>query len=163
MESIDKLRGWASYMLEGQLDRERDIHYLAQEIEAEFKERERQLQQCITAVDDEWRDIVAHDYMKLPLDADGVPIHVGDMIVMFDNPDGNDYRVSAIMEDAIYADGGFYKFMAVHVRHNKHRTIEDVLYDFGRDERWNDEGESAAVEREIIAKYAAEIRKITEV
>ena len=54
MESIEKLRSWASYMLEDDNDKYRDVNKLTYEIEREVAER----------------------YMELPVDADDVPIHV---------------------------------------------------------------------------------------
>ena len=142
MESIEKLRGliktarngWYSY--NGALYD--DVEKAADEIERE----------------------IADNYMKLPLDENGVPIHVGDKML-----DDIQREVVAVSESSFvlsgYGIGCNLRLCGAHLHsHVKPRTIEDVLYDFGRDERWNDEGDSAAVEREIIAKYASEIHEL---
>lgn len=116
----------------------------------------RAVDDAVNAIEQE----IADNYMKLPLDADGVPIHVGDELEYVLTQNGR-YKTQAINEYGVIVESnGKRQIGAALVRHVKPRTIEDVLYDFGRDERWNDEGESVDIEREIIAKYAAEIRKI---
>lgn len=101
MESIEKLRA-SQYV--GQ---HMSLSEIADEIEAEIESR----------------------YMLLPVDADGVPIHVGDELFNKNKPT-DVYKVTAI------ADNGYIRIYhdTAHIhssqcRHVKPRTIEDVLRD----------------------------------
>jgi hypothetical protein len=86
-----------------------DLHEIADEIEAE----------------------IAEHYMELPVDADGVPIHVGDEMV-----DSKTSRtVVAVAPESFmmdgYETGSFYRpGLAKNYRHVKPRTLEDVLEDY---------------------------------
>ena len=99
---------------------------------------------------------LAERYIELPLDADGVPIHLGDEVRNDGMPDGfTVYEISFTDNDGtrIYADdgvGGLSGFCL----HVKPRTIEDVLTDFA--EEWLDV--RAADSNALIAKYAEELR-----
>ena len=82
---------------------------------------------------DEIEREVAERYMKLPVDADGVPIHVGD-VVQFRNDAPvvvNSLGMSSIYENdsGFFArNGGFYgQGTLKNVRHVKPRTLFDVL------------------------------------
>ena len=70
---------------------------------------------------------IAEKYMELPVDADGVPIHVGDELFNKNKPT-DVYKVTAI------ADNGYIRIYhdTAHIhssqcRHVKPRTLEDVL------------------------------------
>lgn len=136
IESIEKLRKWVKSLYtpnSGELKVEGlDI---ADEIEAEIESR----------------------YMLLPVDADGVPIHVGDELFNKNKPT-DVYKVTAI------ADNGYIRIYhdTAHIhssqcRHVKPRTIEDVLRDYG--EEIARQGHQAGLTMgEITAKYADELR-----
>lgn len=130
MDSVDKLREWANDRLDGYAHA--DAMSLANEIEREIAER----------------------YMELPVDADGVPIRVGDLIEF--GKKGERLEVTHF---------GWTKFgdptiayrrpngtidcscIGSECRHVKPRTLEDVLMDAG-------------VSCAAISDVAAEIREL---
>jgi len=68
-------------------------------------------------------------YMRLPVDADGVPIHVGDVVYSKIWPDGvMVYEISFTDNDGdrVYNDSGTYCLSGV-CSHVKPRTVEDVI------------------------------------
>ena len=107
---------------------------------------------------------VDEKYMKLPVDADGVPICPGDQMTdssqRIDGLGMAKWDVVAVNECAFYdMSGGVHIPIGFH--HVKPRTLEDVLNEFaegaydidGRDtDEWNP----------FVAKYAAEIRELME-
>ena len=147
MESLDKLRwriknGTLSFNTESQL------YALADEIEREISEK----------------------YMELPVDADGVPIHVGDMLcdagydkkksnITFvhvfvvegftsELPDGKGQLMLVDAEDDCYYSKG--------CKHYKPRTIEDVLTEFADSIRNQNDDFSKLV----VKEYADELRQM---
>ena len=109
------------------------------------------------AVADEIQAEVDERFMELPLDADGVPIRVGDMVEwIYKN---GDYEVIAVGNIVALRTGeyGTFTVAADALRHVKPRTLEDVLEDCC--DEWNqhcgNEWESG-----VYAKYAAEIREL---
>ena len=142
IESIEKLRTSARNMAKGRnLEKHEDCNLLliiADEIEAEIAER----------------------YMLLPVDADGVPIRVGDVMVDYKTP----RNVVAVAPDSFMMSGyeidSFYRpGLAKNHRHVKPRTIEDVLADFASKQHGITKEENDA----LIAECAAEIRELMEV
>ena len=97
---------------------------------------------------------IAERYIELPLDADGVPIHVGDKMRFCDF----NVQCAAVSPEHIYywdeySNGHWVK--GRECRHYKPRTVEDVLRDCCNE--WNkhcgDEWESG-----VYVKYTEEIR-----
>lgn len=138
MESIDKLREYGHDCCARVDDA---IHGYADEIEAEISER----------------------YVLLPLDADGVPCKVGDMLIH----DGSKHEVLAVDTRCVWFDIArrtiaLEPFPADECHHVKPRTIEDVLDDYRRElvETWacTLDDEMTDAEDEITARYADEIR-----
>lgn len=81
---------------------------------------------CLDAIEAE----IAEKYMELPVDADGVPIRVGDKLFNKNKPT-DVYKVTAI------ADNGYIRIYhdTAHIhssqcRHVKPRTIEDVMAEY---------------------------------
>ncbi len=80
---------------------------------------------------DEIEAEIERDYMRLPVDADGVPIHVGDVMV-----DSKTSRtVVAVAPKSFmmagYENGSFYRpGLAKNHHHVKPRTLEDVLIEY---------------------------------
>lgn len=103
---------------------------------------------------DEIEAEIAEKYMLLPVDADGVPIHVGDMVYSASTPDG--VKVGWV-ESLSFCDISALYRNADAFRH-KRRTIEDVLRDVARDSRSvrYEDGEDVLTD-ELIAQYANEI------
>ena len=111
---------------------------------------------------DEIQDEIESRFMELPLDADGVPIHVNDEVKFHNDAP---VTVMSIGMSQVYGlnDCGFYgragNFFGhgtlKNIRHIKPRTVEDVLRDCCNE--WNQHcGEDW--EHGVYAKYAAELR-----
>lgn len=131
MESVDKLRE-AARLLEVTGMRP-NLYEIADAIESEVAER----------------------YMRLPVDADGEPIRVGDEL---ETAHGGKVVVEYIgeCEVRVYRDGEYHRISqdeyAYTCRHVKPYTIEDVLREFINDE--------CVYTNETIAKYAERIREV---
>ena len=127
LESIEKLRGY-SWIGGGKVNEYLDA------IEAEIAER----------------------FMELPVDADGVPIRMGDMMesIHFVNGCGKPrgFVVGLVIGDvenivSLDTEHGQKDFAFAVVRHYKPRTVEDVLM-------------NAGVSVAAISDVAAEIREV---
>lgn len=137
MKTIDKLREAATYNPAFSDNATRIVCNYLSEIEAE----------------------IADNYTRLPVDADGVPIHVGDELFNKNKPT-DVYKVTAI------ADNGYIRIYhdTAHIhssqcRHVKPRTLEDVLVDMleaavGYSDAHTD------VSLVAVEKYADEIREL---
>lgn len=115
----------------------------------------------IGSIADEIEDEISERYMPLPLDADGVPCKVGDMVEF----NGREYEVFGVSEDGVYVNNGdiwMLLFPRGDMHHAKPRTIEDVLDDYRRElvETWacTLDDEMTDAEDEITARYADELR-----
>ena len=135
MESIDKLHRYIRGFVN--VSDEANLLGIADEIEHEVSER----------------------YMLLPVDAEGVPIHLWDEI-QFENEHGGTgckVEVCAVSDHYAYYGEGKHFYKASMCRHVKPRTIEDVLRECCNE--WNkhcgDEWESG-----VYAKYADELRSM---
>ena len=110
---------------------------------------------CIAEIERE----VSERFVELPVDAEGVPWHIGDV-----TENGNTVN-------AICLDSHGYHFSntindvdpSIHV-HYKPRTVEDVLHDFWEEWESNPTDAEWGVRlerlRESESKYAAEIREL---
>ena len=98
---------------------------------------------------------IAERYMELPLDADGVPIHVGDLVRL--NDGGEDSYIDGFTSELCDGEGELMptidatQYRACDMRHVVERTIEDVLRELA-------DIPTAYERTEAIAKYADEIR-----
>ena len=72
----------------------------------------------------EYGSMVAREYVKLPVDADGVPIRVGDVMEYAVAPH-TIREVGGVGVDCFYANA--YRFDAKYYRHHHEPTVEDVL------------------------------------
>lgn len=77
---------------------------------------------------DEIEAEIAERYMLLPVDADGVPIHVGDRLTNINKP-SDEYIVAGVNGEKLFVYGGRAFICASQCRHVKPRTIDDVLRD----------------------------------
>ena len=113
---------------------------------------------------DEWVHDRDANYIPLPKDADGEPIHVGDVMdsrvdYLFD---GKPFTVRALVlcEDGWeVADGRFgNRYEPDSLRHHHEPTVEDVLREFGRGwhERMN--GPKTFDIADYVERYAAKLR-----
>lgn len=106
---------------------------------------------------------VEQQYMKLPLDADGVPIRIGDVIIDPYCKDDKPVTVSAIGKDDVFAfgeGGGGFHFVAV-AHHYKPVTVEMLLEQFACEvidahERGQDVGHA------FLEVYARQIKGLKE-
>lgn len=185
MESIDRMREWwrdGFPVMDRRLGKE--FRWYLDNIEREVKELaderdllKRQLEagvdfdQRLEACADRREDVTLWgvDYTALPVDADGVPIHVGDVL---DPPaDCDDYapmQVVRLMYDGYEQEwffdgdvGGFCGMVGERMdvagwTHHHAPTVEDVLREFA--DKWLDTDRETNRERAVIAEYAARLR-----
>ena len=101
------------------------------------------------------------DYIALPVDADGVPIHIGDVMEWCDS--GETLTVEGIGRDVLfYTDGENAEWTAArNKRHNYEPTVETTLQEFA-DEVWNRCCEGATASDSgidgLVAECAAKLR-----
>ena len=107
-------------------------------------------------------NMAADGWVRLPVDADGVPIHVGDVMEWVDEP-GITRTVTSIQ----LANDGWWVYISGtgrrpdKYRHHHAPTVEDVLRKF-TDEVWNRCCEGATASDSgidgLVAEYAARLR-----
>ena len=95
-------------------------------------------------------------HMELPMDADGVPIRVGDKVADWDTP----RLVVAVSEDSIclagYESDSYYRMrVAKNHRHHHKPTVEGVLREFVSEFNRDD---TELCDEEIIERFAAKLR-----
>lgn len=120
---------------------------------------------------DEIEAEIERDYMRLPVDADGVPIHVGDVL---DPPKGSEEYGRLMVTELTYDGEDWYfkgeipasftgqagYFNVIGFTHAKPRTLEDVLrdvweeaLDYAKSDIWRNPDE-------VFAERADEIREL---
>ena len=104
---------------------------------------------------DEWADsyLAEVGLMRLPVDADGIPIHVGDVMQW---PDGVTYDVVGVGNGVFFYNDrdGAWCTSASDKTHYHKPTIEKVLAEFG------DEVRRCCDTENTIAEYAAKLREL---
>ena len=106
-------------------------------------------------------ELAEHGLVRMPVDAEGEPIHVGDVMEWCDS--GETLTVEGIGRDALfYIDGENAGWTAArNKRHHHEPTVEDVLREF-TDEVWNRccEGATASDSGidELVAECAAKLQ-----
>ena len=147
IEALDKLREWANVRWEPWAESRERLHRMLDEIEAEIAER----------------------LMELPIDADGVPIHMGDVVELGENRNqGIVKALNGHMVIAMHVDDGYMNYAkygllwnADECRHVKPRTLEDVLTEML--DRNTDGVGLREFNRDFgafVAHYAEEIREL---
>lgn len=112
---------------------------------------------------DEIEAEIAEKYMELPVDADGVPIRVGDVMTHKLGTGERKDIVEAVYENGFlsYRSDGYWHHMAgdtfIHV---KPRTIEEVLRDVWKEALDYAKGGIWRNPDEVFVERAAEIRKL---
>lgn len=103
-------------------------------------------------------------HMILPVDANGVPIHIGDELCGYGYPNGGVYCMAINGADVIFVAsvGMSYKDMLLwspkDCRHYHKPTVEDVLRDFvNRVMSYNEDEDDGDA---IISDYAAKLREV---
>lgn len=143
IKALEELRHHAHVLKGGSTDYN-ELFEIADEIEAEIAER----------------------FVELPVDADGVPIHVGDEIECRTNGYDGTFTVFAIGNNVavgnhdiewIRRNPSKWFHVASFCTHVKPCTLEDVLREFTEKYQYciSDNGRSIT-----LAKYAAEIREL---
>lgn len=112
----------------------------------------------------EQQEYIEKYYLRCPLDADGVPIRVGDRLLKSTGAPKESFgEVVGVSEDSVwfvYENNGYESNWANLTRHVKPRTLEDVLEEY-YDKRGWDEADNHALEAEsLTSKYADEIREL---
>ena len=95
------------------------------------------------------------DYMPYPLDADGVPIHVGDVLEW---SDGETFRVEGIGGETLFYIGNNNEceWTSIDLKHHHHApTVEDVLREFAL--ACEDAGNAGPEVERIAVEYAARL------
>ena len=138
MKSIDKLREY--------VDRQQD----------EYNNHNVSFVWQLSTIADEIEAEIAANYLELPKDADGVPIHVGDAITL-PNGSRDDVRFITIRKyDTVFNERGWVPSQCTHA---KPRTLEDLLVVMleaavGYNDAHTD------VSLVAVEKYADEIREL---
>ena len=98
----------------------------------------------------------SNQYIKLPVDADGLPIRIGDAMVLQHETEEKPYVVQSFTWDGedwyFTCDEGF--FNACGWEHHHEPTVEDVLREFAQ--CWDDPLHYA--KGELVEQYAAKLR-----
>lgn len=101
-----------------------------------------------------------HGWIRLPLDADGVPWYRGSMVVVPEDPESRVYTVWIAGDNTLITDDHLFIYDANKLRHYHAPTVEDVLDEFFGKANLPDGTQTRA---EIIAEYAAKLRLAEEV
>lgn len=150
MESIDKLRNAGERI-------EEDFRYGKNVLSA--------INVC-NAIADEIEREIAEKYMELPVDADGVPIHEGDVIQFVNEQGGTGahVEVDAVSKYYAYYGEGKHFYKASMCRHVKPDPLKELLSELANDvceasctcqTTWSDSGLDGIEER-----YAERIREL---
>ena len=136
IKALEDLRVYANDWRNGLGGYPSDVETLADRIESEISER----------------------YMELPVDADGAPIKLGDVLGFR----GLKVKCAAVSQERVYYwnDFGYWTWEnADECRHDKPRTVEDVLLDLVNDTARQGH-QIGLTGHEIVMKYADEIREL---
>ena len=116
---------------------------------------------ALEAIADEIESEIAERFIELPVDADGVPIRIGDGLALQYEVREKPSEVESITFDGedwyFTSSDGF--FNTAGFRHVKPRTLEDVLWSFA--DKWNSfapEDFDGVYPSEVIDEFADEIR-----
>ena len=171
MESIDRLREyvngttistWTRNYIDQHIDAiefevnalvdERDLLKRQWEAGVDFDQR---LEACADKREDV--TLFGVDYTALPVDADGVPIHVGDVMENIVCPPVH-REVTGVGVECFYGwddgNGRYSQFDVVCYRHHHAPTVEDMLREFGK--RWDDPAHYA--KGELVETFAEKLR-----
>lgn len=170
MMSVDKLRtlprhgtnGFGAVVTVG----EETVEAIADEIEAEAEEMQAFCERVEkAAIARKELEVFGTAYMPLPLDAEGVPVRVGDKLEYC----GLTFDAFSVAEDVVFRERDFKDGRYIveaydysDVRHVKSRTLEDVLLELG-DRVCNSGHQWGLDAADVVPEYAAKIREFLEV
>ena len=165
MGSIEKLREWSRLFDDMYVMEEGDIcHIYNSPLTDSMKSWGEMIREQCGEIERE----IAERYMPLPVDADGVPIRVGDTLECHANGYDGVFDTFAVGDDCVIGNHPECEvfndpFKGIHVarycRHVATRTIEDVLKAFFHDALDADAFCTVRLD-DVLAKYAAEIREL---
>ena len=172
MSITDELRDWAHGFTEPYKRNEQQLLAIADRIEAAALSRRNAaynmgykagIDMGFASADDWLADhedaMAEHGWVKLPVDADGVPIRMGDVLT-----DG-EYKFK-VFELAAFGDGSWSirnedgdAWAACDVTHHHEPTVEDVLWEFASAyDRIGGEDDEHQKYLNLIAEFAAKLR-----
>lgn len=163
MAITDELREWFKdriFMANGW----QEIHDIADRID---REHERAMADAELAAAPTEAQLEEWGYVKLPVDVDGVPIHVGDVMEVKFDTKRRPFTVSFVGERAVafwvvgQPDLKSFNLDTVLVTHYHAPTVEDVLDEFANAVLGCDNTEDSV--QRVIAEYAAKLRLAEEV
>lgn len=157
MESVDKLRGYCDKLARVD-DNIVSAEYVAERCAIDVRG-------TADAIERE----VAERYMKLPVDADGVPIRVGDEMESGDET----FVICAVAPGRVHRwhihnigelDKGTVAYPPSSLHHFKPRTLEDVLHELV-DDALEGTGRDPLLKdwKALVGRYADELRELMEV
>ena len=161
MAITDELRKWAQIC---GIKYDSKLYEIADRIDAAHRSALEKLAAQVDESEDGW--------VRLPVDADGVPIHVGDVMETEDN---RIFNVDVIQVSSrkwsiglvTTLDSTFSWHDADRLRHHRTQTVEDVLREFAEKMNENmgmytgeviDADEWRDADRQTIAEFAAKLR-----
>lgn len=101
-------------------------------------------------------DLERCGWVRLPVDADGAPIHVGDKINVYQAKNVEVVGVGNQVVFTHYYMGDYHRHFAGDCRHHYPPTVEDVLREFAL--ACEDAGNAGPEVERIAAEYAAKLR-----
>lgn len=177
MSITDELRDWAHGFTEPYKRNEQQLLAIADRIEAEALSRRNEaynmgyeagIDMGFASADDWLADhedaMAEHGWVKLPVDADGEPIHVGERVQLIGN-DPSTVSHMSLADDGwrVYVkyDGGIGTGSGEpkRIRHYHEPTVEDVLREFASAyDRIGGEDDEHQKYLNLIAEFAAKLR-----
>jgi len=149
MESIEKLRELVCDINCNEIDAHLYNGPAGQFISEGFVDSWRAAaEKAIAAIEAE----VAERYMLLPVDADAIPVRLGEELVSLDT--GERGIVTGLTDNSVQCDATALWELACHYRHVKPRTVEDVLREFAEGIK----GQNKDFGELLINTYADELR-----
>ena len=158
MSITDELRDWAHGFTEPYKRNEQQLLAIADRIDAEH---ERQCAESWMRGHDAWAaidrsdEMSEHGWIRLPKDADGEYIHVGDVLT-----DG-EYKFK-VFELAVFGDGSWSirnedgnAWAACDVTHHHTPTVEDVLREFALAVCKDD---ALTIRKDVVDEYVAKLQ-----
>ena len=149
----DELREWAS--IEVPYKYGHQLTSIADRIDAEH---EKQCAESWMRGHDAWAaidrsdEMAEHGWIRLPLDADGVPWHIGDV-----NENGRTITTMCLTAHGWHFSN-IQNDINPSIHHHHHApTVEDVLTKFGIDWEYESDCEDRAA---LLAEYAAKLRLV---
>lgn len=174
MSLTTELREWAREQRTGNVltcyPPKHEIHGVEEDVLAIADRIDKEHKLAIAYVDDRDPEMMAeHGWICLPLDADGVPIRVGDKMEFcaFDIEHPVIRTVDGIGKDVFFAwcgERGYQQHDAKRYRHYTPPTVEDVLLEACKAyhglivESMSDVAHDMLAPSEVIAEYAAKLQ-----